>query len=442
MKVHFVFPKWEKLLESHPQLEQEVSGYEIGSFKMSSLGIPTAAAALPDGVEVSFQDQNLGHVDASIEADLVGIGFFTPQAGHAYRLSRRFRDRGIPTIAGGIHPTMVPEETLEHFDAVAVGEVEGLWERILRDVERGTLKGIYRLEAPPPSLNPKQPMRSLFKSSTYLKTGVVQIARGCTFPCGYCVVPVCYGSRIRFRPVEDVLEDIRTLPYRNFYIADENILFQDRRNREYASRLRLTKAFYLAAYPHILRTADEAFLTLLSRAGCMQIYLVFGQDGPLTKELADDAVIDAIWRAEASGIEIMASITLGNDGDGPGIGDRILEYCEKAKLNLVEFTIMTPWPGTRQFRALEEEGRILTRDWDRFNSANVVFRPRHFSPEALRDLYLDMWKRFYRDVDAFEIKKRYVKAFSGNILYRRSQRSGVSATDPCAKKIDGDRSHG
>jgi radical SAM superfamily enzyme YgiQ (UPF0313 family) len=397
----------------------------IGTFKMASLGIPTAAASIPDGVEITLHDQNLSEVDFDVEADLVGIGFFTPQAANAYAISERFRAKGVPTIAGGIHPTMMPEETGKHFDSVVVGEVEGLWEEILSDLAGGSIKPTYRKETLPPALDQPSPMRSLFRSSRYLRTGVVQIARGCTFPCGYCVIPTSYGKTLRFREIPEVIEDIRQMPYQNYYIADENILFSDRTNREYAlqllSALRdsgIRKVFYLAAYGHILRRADSTFLTLLREAGCLQIYLVLGQDAPLTRELRDDGILQAIRRCEEADIEIMASFTLGHDGDDPTVEPLILEFCEKAGLNLVEFTLMTPWPGTPQFKEMERNGRLLTRDWGKYNGSNVVYRPRGFQPEELTRLYLDLWKRFYRDIDDYEIQKRYIKAFSRHIIQR------------------------
>jgi radical SAM superfamily enzyme YgiQ (UPF0313 family) len=113
----------------------------------------------------------------------------------------------------------------------------------------------------------------------------------------------------------------------------------------------------------------------------------------------------------------MASFTLGHDGDDASSGDLIMEFCERARLNLVEFTIYTPFPGTPLFRTMEREGRLLTREWGKYNAANVVFQPKSFTPEQLKAFYLEMWRRFYKDISPFEIRKRYVKAFTGSILF-------------------------
>jgi radical SAM superfamily enzyme YgiQ (UPF0313 family) len=423
MRVLFVFPRWEKLLESRPELKEEISGYEIGSFKMVSLGIPTAAACLPEGVEAILQDQNLGEIDYEVEADLVAIGFFTPQASQAYRIADRFRELGKPTLAGGIHPSNAPDDTLKHFDAVVVGEVEGLWERILDDLRGDRLGGVYRREAPPADLFLEQPMRSLFGASNYLKTDVVQVARGCYFRCPFCIVPGTYGRELRFRPVTEVVEEIRNLPHKTYYIAEENILFEDGPDARYCEELARAlaaagtgKVFYVANYPEKLRNFPAERMRLLYEAGCRQIYLVLGMDGPLHKELRDPAHVAKIWEFEDHGIEIMASITLGHDEDDLSCRDLVLDFCKEARLNLVEFTISVPFPGTPFFARLKSEGRILHEDWGKYNAANVVFRPKRMSEQELLDLYLELWRAFYRDIPPFEMYKRYVKAFTGAIL--------------------------
>ncbi len=423
MKIHFVFPRWQKLLETHPELKTEIAGYDIGSFRMASLGIPTAVAALPEGVEVGFHDENLEPVSYDVDADLVAVGFFTPQATSAYRIAEGFRARGIPTLAGGIHPTMAPDDTLLHFDAIVEGEVEGVWPRLLGDFARGALAKRYRRDEHAETLVQEQPRRSIFDRSKYLRTGVVQVSRGCRYGCPYCVIPRCYGRGIRYRPIAEVIEDIRTLPYTTYYIADENVVFAEPADRAYATELcdaialaGIRKAFYIAAYPWMLEGVDGAFMRRLRRAGCRQIYGVFGLDQPLRRELDDARLVAKIAELREAGIEVMGSFLLGHDGDDASSKDAILELCAKTRMNLVEFAITTPFPGTPQFAAMKRDGRLFHEDWSRYNCANVVFRPRHFEPDELAAMYLDLWRAFYRDVGSLEMKKRYLKAFSRGIL--------------------------
>lgn len=433
MHIHFVFPRWQKLLEDHPELRAEVSGYDIGSFRMASLGIPSAAAALPEDVEVTFHDENLGPVDYDVRADLVGVGFFTPQATSAYRIADGFRARSVPTLAGGIHPTMATEDTLRHFDAAVVGEVEGLWARMLDDLRARTMKGRYALDAPPggggretrpyesPPYGPAR--RELFDGSRYLRTGVVQVARGCDRRCPHCVVPGCYGRSVRRRPVADIVEDVRNLAFQSYYIADESFLFGATDDRTHAVAVlealvaaKLRKVFYVAAYPWMLKDVGEGFLALLHRAGCRQLYLVHGLASPLCRELADPATREHLEAVRAAGIEVMGSFLLGHDGDDASMKDRVLDFCAASRLNLVELAISTPFPGTPEFAALKQQGRILHEDWSKYNCANVVFQPKHLGVDELATLYLDLWRDFYRGVSPLEMKRRYVRAFGRGIL--------------------------
>lgn len=423
MRIHFVFPRWQKLLEAHPQLKEEISGYEIGSFRMASLGIPTAIAALPPGVEVTFHDQNLEEVRTDVDADLFAVGFFTPQAASAYRLADELRARGVPTLAGGIHPTMAPDDTLRHFDAVVVGEVEGLWERILADLARGELTGRYeRLEGPPP-LGGRQPRRDVFDGSRYLRTGVVQIARGCRHRCSYCVVPTCYGTTVRQRPIGEVVDDIRSLPYSNYFLADESFVFDHPDDRAYAlelcdalARADTGKTFYVAAYPWMLKDVDAEMMQAMRRAGCRQIYGVLGLDSPLRRELASEELLQKIAELREQKIELMGSFILGHDGDDVTSKELVISFCEQARMNLVELAIATPFPGTPQFAAMKREGRILHEDWGLYNCANVVFKPKRFEIAELEKMFLDLWRHFYAGVDPLEMKRRYARAFSRGIL--------------------------
>ena len=142
MHFHFVFPRWQKLLEDHQELREVVSGYDVGNFRMAGLGVATAAGAIPPGHTITLLDQNATEVDFAIDADLVCIGFFTPQATNACRLADDFRRAGKKVIGGGIHPTVATRDVLPHFDTILRGPAEGMWEEIIRDCKAGKLQSI------------------------------------------------------------------------------------------------------------------------------------------------------------------------------------------------------------------------------------------------------------------------------------------------------------
>lgn len=420
MHFHFVFPRWQKLLEDHPSLRDLVSGYDVGNFRMAGLGVATAAGAVPEGHTVSLCDQNAADVRFDVDADLVCIGFFTPQATNACRLADSFRRAGKAVIGGGIHPTLVPDDAAPHFDALLCGPAEGAWERIIHDYSCGALKPVYKGNS---SAAFARPRRDLFIDSGYLQAGTVQTARGCPVDCSFCVVPENAGRRVVFRPVEEVIADIENLAFPCFFFADENLLFPDAENRDYRMRLfsRLAESgnrriSFVAGYPQFVRLLRADEIEFMARARMRQIYLVLGLRQPLAKDLVDDVLMAKVLELKAAGIEVMASFNLGNDGDACPVEQGIASFCSSTGTNLAEFIIHTPFPGTAMFDQMERDGRLLTRDWSKYNGANVVFSPLHESPESLRSRYLALWSWFYSDINQDQVNSRYVRAFGGGIM--------------------------
>ena len=420
MHFHFVFPRWQKLLEDHPDLRDVVSGYDVGNFRMAGLGLATAAGAVPSGHKVSLFDQNVGEPRFDIDADLVCIGFFTPQATNAYALADAFRRAGKTVIGGGIHPTVATADALPHFDAILRGPAEGAWEEIIRDFEAGELKPVYDGDPCAPFAKPR---RELFKESVYLRAGIVQTARGCPGACPYCVLPGHAGAQIVFRPIDEVIEDIASLPFPCFFFADENLLFPDAENRGYRMQLfaqlveaRNRRISFIAGYPQFVRQLRPDEIALMARARMQQIYLVLGLKQSLASDLKDECLMAKIVELKAAGIEVLASFNLGNDEDVLPVEEGIAGFCAATKTNLAEFVIHTPFPGTPQFAQMESEGRLLTTDWSKYNGANVVFSPLHESPESLRDRHLALWRWFYSDINQDQVSARYVRAFGGGFM--------------------------
>jgi radical SAM superfamily enzyme YgiQ (UPF0313 family) len=429
MHFHFVFPRWQKLLEDHPDLRDVISGYDVGNFRMAGLGLATAAGAVPSGHSVSLLDQNVAKADFEVDADLVCIGFFTPQATNAYRLADGFRRAGKTVIGGGIHPTVATADAAPHFDAILRGPAEGAWEEVIRDFEAGALKPVYDGNPRAPFAAPR---RDLFKDSGYLRAGTVQTARGCPAACSYCVLPSHAGAEVVFRPVDEVLADIAGLPFPCFFFADENLLFPDAENREYRMRLfarlvesRNRRISFIAGYPQFVRQLRADEIALMASARMQQIYLVLGLKQPLAHDLSDPVLRAKVAGLKAAGIEVMASFNLGNDGDILPVEAAISAFCTATQTNLAEFIIHTPFPGTPQFAQMESEGRLLTRDWSKYNGANVVFSPLHESPEALLNRYLALWRWFYSNINQEQVSARYVRAFGGGFM-RQSTTTSAS----------------
>ena len=204
------------------------------TFRFSLLSLLAVAAETPEEHSVTICDEQIDEIDPqTVEADLVGITCMTSNAPRAYEFAADFRQRGIPVVLGGIHPTLCPDEAREHADAILIGDAEGLWPTIVRDAENGNLQPIYRHEQKP-SLAKLNPLpRHLLDSKKYASIHPVQATRGCPHQCSFCSIAAAHQSCHRQRPVEEVVAEIRQLPGKLLVFVDDNLTA----NRDYAREL-------------------------------------------------------------------------------------------------------------------------------------------------------------------------------------------------------------
>ncbi len=413
MKVLIVYPRFERYLEAYPELGEIPPVVGMWKYKMPpALGPQILATMLPADVEWRIHDANLRPVDFDEPFDLVAISFFTPQASSAYRIGDRFRERGVPVVMGGMHPSMVPTDAAPHADAVCIGEAEGTWLEIVEDARRGALKPLYGPSRPPPSAWVR-PRRDLFDAERDYDwfAGLVQAMRGCPRPCPYCNIPGIYGRDVRMRDPEDVAREIRELSGRELYLTDDVVMMMSRKIRCYADELFGAIArdggARLFLTSSLIFNARDTFLDLLAAAGTRSLYYTFGFE-PISRGIyeGDRALtargVDIARRVQDRGIRFYGAFGLGFDDDDPATADRILEFCHQAGVVTAEFFIVTPFPSTPLYRQLDLEGRLLHRDWQRYNGAHVVFQPRHFTPDALVETFLGLWRDFWRDQDVDE----------------------------------------
>jgi radical SAM superfamily enzyme YgiQ (UPF0313 family) len=368
--------------------------------RFPQLTMPLLAAWTPAQWEVSHTDEIVQRVDFNKRVDLVGITANTPAAPHAYALAREFRRRGVPVVVGGPHATLLPEEVAQHADAVVVGEGELVWPQLLADFERGALKPIYASCALPDLKEMPAPRWDLIKGRAYGK-GVTIATRGCPFACEYCTVPQLYQRRMRYRPVGEVVDEIRRMPGRALIFWDDNI----GANRAYSKEL-FTAIAPLNRWWTSQCTADVAFdsefLSLAARSGCKALFLGLETISQASLNIANkphnhaSEYREVLRRFHAHDIAVQAGVVFGFDHDDPSIFRTTVEFYRSAGLDSATVSVLIPFPNTPLFTRLDAEGRILTRDWSRYNGKkDVVFQPALMSP---RDLLMGMeWaaRQFY-----------------------------------------------
>jgi radical SAM superfamily enzyme YgiQ (UPF0313 family) len=407
MKILFIYPRFEKLLEAYALRQRMPAAAGTWSFRMPpAQAIPILVELLPAGTSWRVIDQNSEAVDFDDDADLVAVSFFTPQATDAYELADRFLSRGKTVVMGGLHPTVCPGEAARHCTSLCIGEAEDVWPAMLADFRQGRLKRLYRPATPIPGERIAAGAMSLRagRAGYDWSPALVAATRGCPYGCTWCSLPQCQGGAVRFRPMERVAAQIASLGGREFYLIDDVLLLDRPETRDYLSGLCRMLAgsrspMLLASSPAFDPSPD--LLDLLASAGAREFYIAFADDPASRRFFARDRELRRRWlgicaRLADRNVRLFASFGLGFDGAGAGQFDTVLEFCRQARPSRAEFFIATPFPGTPFWRAVVEADRLLgVPVWRRFNGAHAVFAPQDLTPQALEEGFLRLWEDYY-----------------------------------------------
>jgi radical SAM superfamily enzyme YgiQ (UPF0313 family) len=358
------------------------------AFVFPPLALPLLASRTPSDVQVGLCDEVIQRIDFEEEVDLVALSVMTATAPRAYQIAQRYRAKGTPVVMGGIHPSLLPQEALQHADAVAVGEGEDLWPQIIQDAKNGALKPLYQVSNLS-SLQGAPPLRyDLLDRRGYLIPNVVQATRGCPFDCSFCSVSLFSGKTFRPRPIPEVVRDITSLPGNFFLFVDDNLIGNPTYARQLMEALIPLRRKWVSQ-ASITIAQDEGLLDLAAEAGCIGLLIGFES---LSQEILQEIGKRAnraedyrgsIARIRSRGIGIQGSFVFGFDQDDTSVFRRTLEFVAETSLDAANFCRLTPFPGTRLFHQLEAEGRILHKRWDWYDREHVVFRPLQMSPEEL-----------------------------------------------------------
>jgi len=379
MKLKLIYPRWNKLPGQT-------------TFNLPPHGPVVFAAALPDYVDVVFTDENVQVIDFNEPCDLVAISMMlSTQVKRGWAIADEFRKRGKKVIFGGIATMLHAEETIPHADSVFLGEAETRMEQVIDDWKKGELKQVYNfmLKHPPiESIGPAR--RDLYQKELYNHKGVQMVdlfhaSRGCRFSCYPCAVSYLGGRSFRPRPMDKVLEELATIDNNRLFIVD-NSLAQDKEwEMELFREMIPIKKKWIS---HTIED-DPKVLELAAQAGAWYVYQAVYDTSDYIKE--------RVKRYHDYGIGVEGTILLGLDSQTEDDIKRLIDFLLEIKLDLAEFTVMTPFPHTKAWDDISRQGRIFDRDWDHYNAGQVVFTPKHMSAERLQELYDYAWKTFYQD---------------------------------------------
>lgn len=372
------------------------------SLRYQPLTLTTLAALAPPELEIEFRliDEGIDEVPLDIDADLVGLTVLTGSANRAYELSAHFRARGIKTVLGGPHVTLVPLDAQAHADAICVGYADRSWPQLLRDHAHGHMLSRYDQGADFKLDNLPFARRDLLDGRKYLTQAVFEATRACAHDCEFCVSPTAWGRRQFQKPIDHVVEDIRRVGQRKILFIDLNLISDRDYARELFGALVPLKVRWFGLSTSLIGR-DHALMELMARSGCSGLLIGFetvsrGGLAAIGKKFNDpDRYSDLIGDLHRLRIAIQGCFVFGNDDDDAGVFERTAEFVIEAGIDLPRFALLTPFPGTPLFRRLDAEGRILTRDWDLYDAQHVVFQPKLMSPEELAQGHERAWKRVY-----------------------------------------------
>jgi len=367
---------------------------------LPSLGLMTVAGLTPARHEVEYLEiDDLASVSKLADFDLVGISSFTARIEAAYDVAARYRARGTPVVMGGLHVSALPREALEHCDAVVVGGAEGAWPRLLGDAERGRLGRVYmgafdRVFEPPLYATP----RFEFLRGREYNRVTIQTSRGCPRACEFCAASLRISTRFNQKPVDLVLAELRearrhvSAPF--FEFADDNTFLNRSWSRDLLRALAPEGIRYFTETDASVAD-DPELCRLLAASGCRQVLIGFESARPDDLAGIDPAgwkrrqaprlrrVVDAL---QSRGVSVNACFVLGLDNHTPEIFPRIVEDVRASGCAEVQYTVLTPFPGTPLYDRLRREGRLLKeRYWDRCTLFDVTYRPRRMSVGDLEE---------------------------------------------------------
>jgi len=399
-----------------------------------SLAITSFAAATPEHWRVRYWDENLldGRPPFQPMPEVVGITVHLTFARRAFELADWYRRRGSKVVMGGLHVLSCPEECAPHADALALGDGVQLWPRILADVESGRLQRRYAAAYENDYREDPAPRRCILPRKSFLTTTSLIATRGCHNRCGFCYLAT-EGLRMPYRmrdPSQIAAEfEADDQPYGVF--IDNNLGSRRDYLRALCAALRPIRKIWSAAIT-IDVTDDPSLIRDMALAGCTGVFV--GLESLTDENLADahkktPKTADYARRVRIlhdCGIQVNGSFVLGFDHDRKDVFARTAAWVEQNRLECATFHILTPYPATPLFRQMEGQGRLLHRDWNLYDTAHAVFRPKHMTPEELEHGYGWMYQRLFshrsiwrRRPDDWRAVAPYMAM---SYLYKRSNR--------------------
>lgn len=387
---------------------------------LPGLAFPLLAAYTPLHWTVELLIEVVDEIKFDTDADIVGIGSMGHATFRGLEIAAEYKKRGKTVIMGGYMASIAFEEAMKHVDSVIVGDAEISYPKMLSDFEEsGTLKPIYN--------NPVSELKNLpvprYDLLTKKRIGSmlpVQAGRGCTYRCSFCSIACLYEGKYLFRPVDEVIRDIKEvkrLGFNRFYLIDDNIVSNPKYLKELCEKIIPLKmkwasqcAIHLAKIPELLKIVRDSGCDLMSfGVESIQQEAIDSLDKPWLK--ADEHEQNIKILSEA-GITVSTEMIVGTDYDTEDSIRETYKFIYRNRIPIPRFYILTPVPGTALFKELKQQGRMLTEDLRMFDGARCVHVPKRIEPEKLTEMY------WWLNNKVFSLKSIFHRTIFNLILWR------------------------
>jgi radical SAM superfamily enzyme YgiQ (UPF0313 family) len=418
-----------KIILIAPKMSLRPMDSEFKRLMTPSIALLVIAALTPEEIDVEIIDENVTPIQNYKNADLVGITCNVDTFDRAKVHSKKYRECGVPVILGGIFPSSSPEVAEQFADSICIGEVEPLWDDIIKDVKNNNLKKRYHWHNGFPLEMIPRPKWEIIKKDNYLYTNVITTSRGCPYKCDFCYNSCIYMNKpYRRRPIPVILDEIIKLQTKQILFVDDNFIGNKEWLRDFLEKIKPLRVNWHAAVSTDIGK-DLKLLDTMTETGCKSLYIGF--ESINSESLSNvsknqnkvheyERIISEIHNRE---IMINASLAFGFDHDFPNVFENTLNWLIVNKIETMTSHILTPYPGTKLYEKLEQEGRIIDRDLRNYNTSKVVFQPKNMTPDELLNGYLKIYDDFYSIKNIFKrkpvSKKQQIPYFLFNFGYRK-----------------------
>ena len=369
---------------------------------MEPLMIAVLKSLTPETIETVFFDDRNELIDYNIKTDLVVISVETYTAKRSYEIAKKFKDKGVKVIAGGYHPTVEPNECLEYFDSIIIGNAEPVWNQMLSDAKDKSLKKQYYGKE---SSLFGMPDRSIYKGKKYSPLALIETGRGCIYSCEFCAINSYYNKKYFRRPISEVVQDIKNSKKKYVFFIDDNFVSDQNYAIEICKAIEPLNIKWVTQGAITMAKNDE-LLYWMKKSGCKMVLIGYeSMNLEILKDMGKEwrnnvgEVNDLTEKIHSYGIGIYATFVFGFGNDTKETFDETVNITKKHSFYFAAFNHLVPFPNTGIYKQLKKEDRLLSEKWwldTRFAYGKISFVPKDQTPEELSEKCIKSRKSFFK----------------------------------------------